>query len=358
MLSPIRIAIAVTTLAIATPRFAAADIILDYSFAGGTIFDVGGSRYVPAARAAVDAAASDLSNALDLTNLASLSLPGEYVGTSTNASTTFNYEQRFTNPVTDATETFSGTLGQGEIRVFVGTRVLGGSTLGQGGPGGAAAGISNSGFPGGDFEGSAANAAAIASAALSRGGGPLIRSFVSGDNTIETGSTVGNLWFDNDTDNSGGIDDLTTLDENWHYDHTVPVASGQNDLYSVALHEILHSIGIGTSEGWTNLLSGTNWLGAQVIAENGTGNNLIEADGGHIAAGTTSFVIGTSTMQEVVMDPNITVGTRKFLTDLDVAFLRDIGVQSAATAVPEPTSLAVLGFVGAGYVARRRRRAA
>jgi hypothetical protein len=30
-------------------------------------------------------------------------------------------------------------------------------------------------------------------------------------------------------------------------------------------------------------------------------------------------------MQEVAMDPNITTGTRKYLTTLDLAFLRDIG---------------------------------
>ena len=55
--------------------------------------------------------------------------------------------------------------------------------------------------------------------------------------------------------------------------------------------------------------------------------------------------------QEAVMDPTITVGTRKTLTELDLAFLRDLGF----TTVPEPSRMLLL-FVGAVGLLRIRRR--
>ena len=45
--------------------------------------------------------------------------------------------------------------------------------------------------------------------------------------------------------------------------------------------------------------------------------------------------ITDGTLQEVAIDPTITTGTRKFLTELDLAFLRDIG---HTTIVPNLTS--------------------
>jgi hypothetical protein len=48
--------------------------------------------------------------------------------------------------------------------------------------------------------------------------------------------------------NNGTTDSASLLDSYWHYDHTSPVAAGQNDFYSVALHELLHSIGFGSSD--------------------------------------------------------------------------------------------------------------
>ena len=141
----------------------------------------------------------------------------------------------------------------------------------------------------------------------------------------------------------------------FHYDSTTPVGAGENDFYSVALHELIHSIGFGTSETWTSLHSGTTWTGSNVIALEGTGANLVSADGGHIAEGRMSTRITNGTAQEAAMDPSLTVGTRKSLTQLDLAFLRDLGF----TTIPEPAP-SVLGF-GAGIVllvTRRRKVAA
>ncbi len=54
----------------------------------------------------------------------------------------------------------------------------------------------------------------------------------------------GSVSFDNDT--------------NWHYDYTMPPAAGKIDLYSVAIHELAHTLGFGTSAEWTALVSGEN----------------------------------------------------------------------------------------------------
>jgi hypothetical protein len=51
----------------------------------------------------------------------------------------------------------------------------------------------------------------------------------------------------------------------------------------------------------------------------------LSADKSHWDEDTMSVVYGTATSQEAAMDPDLTVGTRKKLTDLDVAALTDLG---------------------------------
>ena len=55
--------------------------------------------------------------------------------------------------------------------------------------------------------------------------------------------------------------------------------------------------------------------------------------------------------QEVVMDPEITTGTRKYLTELDLAILRDLGYET----IPEPSSSLLLLLSLAFPFSRRRR---
>jgi PEP-CTERM motif len=121
----------------------------------------------------------------------------------------------------------------------------------------------------------------------------------------------------------------------------------------------LHAIGFGVSETWDDMIvSGTNWTGSDAIAANGgSGVGLISAGGDHVASGTMSARLSDGLLQEVVMSPSIVLGTRKSLTQLDAAFLRDIGFLTNVTAVPEPGSIAFIGLSFAGLAFVRRRRA-
>ena len=266
------------------------------------------------ARAALEAAVADI-NAAVVFNLSAVEdiTPGVAGSTSLD----FDFTYSYSSPATGGLQTIQDTSTPvNEYRVFVGARPLAGSTLGLGGTGGA-------GFNASGVIGSGTIAEAVADAQANdthrRGGGPLV-STLSGafdDGTgfsFEVGLNVGSLVF-NDT-------------ANWHFDHTVPVAAGASDFYSVALHELLHTLGVGTSNSWNSLISGANWLGAEAIASNGTGAGIVAADGDHFIENTMSPRITDGVLQEVVIDPDLTVGTRRGLTQLDLAVLRDLGFQT------------------------------
>ena len=328
---------------------------LDYSYdaANGNFFGLN-----PTAKAAVDAAAADIGNAI----LPSLgAIPTDtFNGTNGQTNVTIDWKVTFSNPSTGATVTLQTfTRLADDIVIYVGMRPLLGPTLGQGGPGGAGINLSGSGLPA-QWVGAVNNAQSASNAVMPRDGGPIVGS-LRGSSTFGTatanydlkyGAILGNLWLDSDSNNDGTVDSASLLDSYWHYDHTSAVAAGQNDMYSVALHELIHSIGFGSSESWTSLVSGTTWLGAQATQLNGgSGTNLVSPDGAHIASGLMSPRLSDSVMQEAVMDPTLTAGTRKSLTQLDLAFLRDLGYAT----IPEP-SVAALASLGAVLLWRRRRR--
>ena len=244
------------------------------------------------------------------------------------------------------------------IKIFVGARNLEGSTLGQGGPGGAGVSLGVNGF---ESEWVAAMAAAetASNSVFQRGSqvpiiGNLSDSFTVGSTTanysLNYGPVVGNLWFDDDTDNADGTDDATRLGNYWHFDHTTAVAVGKIDFYSVALHEILHAMGFGLGNEWTSNVSGTSWLGADSIAANGIGVGLVDVNGAHLATSISSTALEGGAAQDVV---SISTGVRKTLTALDLAILTDLNY----SAVPEPAHAAVLfGALALGLVGSRRRR--
>ena len=300
----------------------------------------------PTGKAALDAAAADVSAAIT-SSLAAITtdvFTGSNNSNPSNGPTTatFNWKALYTNPTNNASEEISvPTIAADQLTLFVGVMDLADKTLGIGGPAGGHFQLSGRGF-GDEWVGAIADAELQSNTAMQRGAGPMIgtssgTATLSGTTanwTLNIGAVFGRLTFDVDRDNNGTMDDATTLDNFWHFDHATPVASGKSDLYTVALHEILHAVGIGTSDTWYNFVSGTTWTGTEVTALAGSGTDLVSSDGSHIANSTMSVRLSDHTAQEAVMDPDITKGKRKTLTLLDLAFLRDIGYQT----VPEPAT--------------------
>lgn len=149
---------------------------------------------------------------------------------------------------------------------------------------------------------------------------------------------------------------------NWHADHTTAVSAGETDLYSVAVHELAHALGLHTTAAeFAAKMSGGVFTGANALAawnaDTGGSATAIPLAGGtpfdpHWQdEAVSSYIFGTSTLQEAAMDPTITTGTRKHFTNVDVQTLADIGW---AITIPEPASLAMM-VAGAVLVLGRRK---
>lgn len=338
---------------------ASAGIVVDYSLDQTGLFSSNA-----AARAAVEAAAADLNTVLDL-NLTAIDNPTIVgaAGPNGRSTVTLDLQGEATIPDSPATTgTIPLVVAQNEFRIYAGGALIEGTTLGKGGSGGIGVGIGISVVTESEYAAATRTAEADANTLLNRGEGPVIGTLNSdlGQTPISLafGPTFGQLSFDVDTDNDGVQDSAAALDAYWSFDHTADVEAGQNDFYSVALHEMLHTLGIGSSETWASLVSGSDWLGDELAALTAGGFGVINTDDddddAHFTSDLQGLIYGTAVLQEAVMDPTLTVGTRKLLTDLDVAALADIGY--SVVAVPEPTSVALVG-IGAAVLLRRRRSA-
>lgn len=229
----------------------------------------------------------------------------------------------FDNPQTGASDSEVDMFVPADtLIVLVGARDLSGGTLGLAGPGGL----------------SASGTSAWIETIKHRGE----------TNAFGAGATDFAPW--------GGQITIDTTDgavaRDWNDDHTASPSGGQADLYSVLLHELGHVLGYGTSTSWdTNVALGSPSVFSGSLSSLSHGGSInLHTDDGHWAIGTMSSVGGMA--QEAAMDPNITLGTRKHFTDLDVAGLGDLGW----TIVPEPSSfvLAAIGLIAWGWLAVRR----
>ena len=291
------------------------------------------------AKNTLDAAAQYLSSVITTP----LSATSDTSSATVNGSTaTFDFNLSYTNPTTGATETIDpAVIPANQVRIYVGVQKLNsGAEAGVGGPGGAGVNAAVSYFNNTDLNAAFSNAQAAANLNMSRGGGPTIGKLTGNLNggfgslpfSVNYGSSVGSVWFDVDTDNDGAVDSDQKLNGFWQFDYTKPVGTTQTDFYSVALHEMLHSLGFGTSASWTSKVSpGTqDWLGTQVTSLLGTGHNVLGPDSEHVASNLLSTRLTDGAVQQSVMSPTIQNGTRKSVTRLDLAFLRDMGWDTIA----------------------------
>jgi hypothetical protein len=290
------------------------------SFAHGQVtfqfdYSYGGTSITPEARALMVAAGNALSSRLGDT--LSVVSPGGGNSWSIN----------FNDPGSGGSQTISNpTIGANTIVVYVGERGLGSGVLGQAGPGAWSASGTSDWITTVDRRGSSGYTQ------NNTGLGHTATDFAPWGGSITFGTGI-SWYFDSDPS-------------------TVEGFAGQSDFYSVAVHELAHVLGYGTSDSWNNDRSGSSFLGPASLALN---NPLsLSSDFGHWNNGTMSYVGTPGNLQEAAMDPNLTVGTRKYFTELDYAGLTDIGWQ--VSPVPEPAEIA--GAVGLGLVgfASYRRR--
>lgn len=290
-----------TFLLLASAAQAQFTVVFDYTYDTGEFFTGANSGR----QTYLEAAGNYISNILGPTALNAITpTPGDDFPNTWTA--------QFTHPGDGTAQgVVNPTYAANVYTIYAGGRELGGSTLGVGGTGG----FNAEGY-GNWFDD--------------------IR--YRGNGTYSTG-WGGSLSFDTST--------------SWYFDDdftTVEDFSGMFDFFSVAVHEIMHALGFGTGSSWNALVDDGTFTGAYASALAGE-NPALASGNGHWANGTMSTVYDTETAQEVIMDPDIAANQRKYLTDLDVAGLQDIGY----TAVPEPSTIALLFGVAAMSVAMARR---
>lgn len=318
------------SLGVAGPS-SAIDIVIDYTYDTSNFFN-NGSASSTNARNALEAAAGQLSSYLD-DSFSAIQTPDQFVGQAFGGTVDWSWSRSFSNPWDGSTVMLSDQdVAADTYTVYAGARSLSGNVAGLGGGGGFSwSSTPTGGFSASEIDQISAITDDFADAVENRG------------DASGYSNWGGSVTFDSD----GSTD--------WWYDHTAPVGSNtQTDFYSVALHELVHTLGFGGSSEWEALIanSGTDnplFTGAQSVAAFG-GNVPIELDiEGHWREDTQSLTFMGGVVQETAMDPNILNGTRKFLTELDAAGLEDIGW----TVIPEPTAGLWLAG-GLGVLARRR----
>lgn len=207
----------------------------------------------------------------------------------------------FTDPATgDTVQVQNLKVATDTIIVFAGGRDLSEDTLGVGGPGGYSAHGSSTWL-----------------ATVGRRG----QTGAAGNHPTDFGPWGGSVAFD-------------TNGTSWFFGVTTSgLGPNQADFLSVATHELGHILGFGTSDSFDTFVSGGNFTGPKADAEyDFVGQPQLSDDDAHWADGTFDG------NQEVAMDPSISLGSRKLLTNLDWAALDDFGwTLTSTSSVSVPT---------------------
>ena len=202
-------------------------------------------------------------------------------------------------------------IARNTLRIYVGARFLPGALLGLGGPGGY-------------------------SMSYNRGN---ILQVTQNLNRGQSGITEPNrptrLAEATDVAPWGGTISFS-MDSDFHWDHTQPVAHGKPDFYSVCLHELGHVLGLAlpggerlvprepTASARSELCSRTGMLDQLELTE----------DLSHWVDGAEFPLAGKQGANELVMDTSSTYGFREDLTVLDLMVLKDMGWEVVTTSNP------------------------
>lgn len=293
---------------------------IDYTFDSSKFFSTGnpaGATAAAQAKAALESAASYYSSILT-DAFSAVQAPPSFTSTA-GGTATFNWSIGFENPslAGDVRTLNNPVLAADEYHIYAGARSLPGLTIGVGGFSTPGYDYNISGaFNPGEGAAQSLKAQQFADAVTNRG---------QASGFVTWGGTIA---FDTDAN------------ANWHFDHTTAPTVNKNDFYSVALHELGHALGLGTSNQWKSLSTSAFFTGSAATSLMGGNPPLGPVDSangtrGHWAEGTMSKVYGSNVAQEALMDPNINSGTRKRLTALDAAAMTDIG-WSLTTPPPLP----------------------
>jgi hypothetical protein len=287
--------LAAALVALLTAKLEAVTITLDYRYDQGVGFFAPNSP----ARAALEAATSFYSSILNDT-LAAMDRP---TFTGSGGTVSWDWTLDLNSPTTLIRETLSNiNIGADEYLIFPGVKPQGSSTLAVGTFAGVASAFRDrsnlSTFHPDEVDVIRSIDASFIDAVIRRGEPT---GFAAPGGSISFNSTI-----------------------NWHFDHRTHPPSGKNDFFSVALHELGHTLGFGVSTQWTSLVSNSKFVGQAAVAEYG-GQVPLAPGNTHWTEGLGSTVFGGTATQAAAMTPGLTTGTRKRVTAIDAAGLTDIG---------------------------------